>query len=111
MKFLYFFFVVIFILSAAVQYNDPDPWVWIGLYLVPAFLCYHKSKKKGERLMYFIVGLVYFLWAVELFPNQWEGLMFNELSMKTMNIELARESLGLGICAVALWICAYDTRA
>jgi hypothetical protein len=31
-------FCAIFLLSAAVQYNDPDPWIWIAGYLFPAAL-------------------------------------------------------------------------
>ncbi len=31
-------FCAVFLLSAAVQYNDPDPWIWIIGYLFPAGL-------------------------------------------------------------------------
>lgn len=33
-------FVGLFLLSAAVQYNDPDPWIWIAGYLYPATLSF-----------------------------------------------------------------------
>ena len=32
------FFCLLFLLSAAVQYNDPDPWLWLAGYLIPAAL-------------------------------------------------------------------------
>ncbi len=100
-----YFLIMIFILSAAVQYNDPDPIVWILSYLIPAFLCFYRSKGKGDSVLYFCIGLVYMLWAINQFPPQWEGLMFENLSMKTINVELGRESLGLGICSIGVWLC------
>ena len=106
MKYLLYTLIVIYTLSAAVQYNDPDPMVWILSYLVPAGLCYYRSLGKGDRVLYFSVGLVYLLWAINQFPPQWEGLMFEHLRMKTLNVELGRESLGLGMCAAGMWICA-----
>lgn len=106
MKFVYWFFIVIYVLSAVVQYNDPDPLVWIASYLVPAFMCYYRLKGKGDRVQYVAIGLVYLLWSINQFPPEWEGLMIDHLSMKTINVELGRESLGLGMCTVGLWICA-----
>ncbi|MCU0324592.1 MAG: transmembrane 220 family protein [Spirosomaceae bacterium] len=103
---LLWFLVIVFILFAAVQYNDPDPFVWIPVYLIAAYLCYYKLQKKGEKLMYFMIGLLYLMWAINQFPPAWEGLLLDEMGMKTINIELGRESLGLGCCTIALWICA-----
>jgi len=105
-KILLWFFVVMFIGFAALQYNDPDPYVWIPTYLIPSFLCYHKLQGKGEAISYFSIGLVFLMWAINQLPVQWEGVTLNEVGMKTMNIELARESLGLGICTLAMWVCA-----
>lgn len=110
MKYLLYILIVIYVLSAAVQYNDPDPLVWILSYLVPAGLCYYRSLGKGDRVLYLATGLVYLLWAVNQFPPQWEGLMMENLSMKTINVELGRESLGLGICALGIWICSFRLR-
>lgn len=109
MKYLLYFLIVIYILSAAVQYNDPDPAVWILSYLLPAGLCYYRSLGKGDKVLYFSIGLVYLLWAVNQFPPQWEGLMMENLSMKTLNVELGRESLGLGMCALGMWICGWKS--
>ncbi len=107
MKYLLYTLIMIYILSAVVQYNDPDPWVWILSYLVPAGLCYYRSLGKGDRVLYFSIGMVYLLWAVNQFPPQWDGLMLEKLSMKTLNVELGRESLGLGVCALGMWVCGF----
>ncbi|UTA69511.1 MULTISPECIES: transmembrane 220 family protein [Emticicia] len=105
-KILLWIFMAMFIYAAIVQYNDPDPYVWVPTYLIPVFLCYHKMKGKGEPIMFFTIGLLYLMWAINQFPPAWEGVVLNEMGMKTINIELARESLGLGICTLAMWVCA-----
>jgi hypothetical protein len=35
-------------------------------------------------------------------PPEFEGIFFGETAMRSLNIELARESLGLGICALVM---------
>jgi hypothetical protein len=106
MKYLMYFLVLLYVICAIVQYNDPDPLVWILAYLLPASVCLYRSKGKGDATLYVALGVLYVLWAINQFPPQWEGLMFENLSMKTMNVELGRESLGLGLCAVGMFLCA-----
>ena len=45
MKLFNYLFVLIFILFAAVQYNDPDPYLWIPIYIYVAFICWKASKE------------------------------------------------------------------
>jgi Transmembrane family 220, helix len=104
-KVILWFFVVMFFAFALVQYNDPDPFVWIPVYLIPTYLCYYKLKGKGDKLMYFSIGLLFLMWAINQFPPEWEGVLLSQ-GMKTVNIELGRESLGLGCCTIGMWICA-----
>src|ERR1700694_5434426 len=40
MKIFNLIFCLIFIFFAAVQYNDPDPYVWMPIYLYTAVLCW-----------------------------------------------------------------------
>lgn len=44
MKTLNRIFTLLFILFAGLQYNDPDPYVWIPIYLYAALLCGLASK-------------------------------------------------------------------
>ncbi len=37
-KIIKYFFTLLFLFFAAVQYNDPDPIVWIPTYLIPILL-------------------------------------------------------------------------
>ena len=60
-------FIVVFLISAALQYNDPDPYIWIPLYLYGAFLCYN-SIRKNYRPWLYILGLFIFInYALFLF--------------------------------------------
>ncbi len=94
--------VAFMLLFAFFQWNDPDPQVWIPLYLIPAFLIYKKIKDGYSSEVYFFTAAVYFLWALNQFPPAWEGVLLDEMGMKTLNIELGRESLGLGIVSILL---------
>lgn len=108
MRYFNLFLAFLFILFAVVQYNDPDPWVWIVLYsfvgvvsLFAAFGRYHR---------YVIIGglAVCLIWAVTLIPDfiNWIKMGAPTItgSMKTEepHIELTREFLGLLICGLAL---------
>ncbi|MCU7552817.1 transmembrane 220 family protein [Chitinophagaceae bacterium LB-8] len=60
-------FVILFLLFTALQYNDPDPYVWMPLYLYGALLCW-LAIKKIYKVGLFIIGIVvYALYAVYLF--------------------------------------------
>ena len=97
--------IVVYLLSAAVQYNDPDPVVWMASYLIAAYLCYYRLRGKGNYMQFFMIGLLYILWGINQFPPQWEGLNVENMQMKTTNVELGRESLGLIMCGLGMWIC------
>jgi len=49
-----------------------------------------------------VAAFLYILWGASLFPPAWEGVMLNEMGMKTLNIELGRESLGMFIASAIL---------
>jgi hypothetical protein len=36
---------ILFVIFAALQYNDPDPFIWIPIYLFAAFLCWRAIKE------------------------------------------------------------------
>ena len=46
MRVFNWFFIVVFIIFAALQYNDPDPYIWVPIYLYAAFLCWLSIRKK-----------------------------------------------------------------
>jgi hypothetical protein len=103
-KVLFYLLIIMLVYATLVQYNDPDPYVWMPVYLIPAYLLYRKLSTRPDKLLYFIIGLIYLLWSINQFPPEWEGLMFDTMKMKTLNIELGRESLGLACCTLFLWL-------
>lgn len=109
-KIIYYILLLIFGLFAAVQYNDPDGWLWILVYLSVGYACYRAMLYKGDTINYFLLALLFFLWGANQFPPQWEGVMLDAMGMKTLNIELGREALGLWICSLALVYCAFTSK-
>jgi hypothetical protein len=117
MKVFNIFFIVVFILSAALQYNDPDPYIWVPIYLYGAYLCYQAIQKKYSPLLYAIAFVVYIGYALYLFfDNQgvlsWAEEHNAENIAQTMKatkpwIEETREFGGLLILVVVLAIDAF----
>ena len=99
-------FGVIFLLFAALQYNDPDPQVWVPIYGFAALACAMAYAQIGNGWFFGSMALIYGVAAAYQWPPAFEGFLLNEVGMKTVNIELGRESLGLGCCTIAMWICA-----
>ena len=60
MKIFNIFFILVFILFAGVQYNDPDPFLWIPIYMYPALLCYLQVKEKPIIKKAYMAGFVLF---------------------------------------------------
>lgn len=108
------FFMVLFIVSAALQYNDPDPYVWIPLYLYGAFLCYNGTRK-FYKPWWFILGLfVYVNYALFLFFDRTGVLswikdhdaenIIQSMEAKKPWIEETREFGGLVILSTVTFI-------
>ena len=108
-KTLSIIFGLLFILFAAVQYNDPDPEVWIPIYGFAAVACF--MAYFGLARWWFLVAMavLYVVAAVYQWPPVFEGFVFSEVGMRSMNIELAREAGGLAICAVVMALLAFLT--
>lgn len=105
-------FIVLFIIFAALQYNDPDPYVWMPIYLYGAILCYLANKNKYNPALYFIGIGVYFIYSVYLFADgtgvhSWLFDHNSENIAQTMKaekpwIEETREFFGLWIIIAVL---------
>jgi transmembrane protein TMEM220 len=107
-------FIVIFILFAAVQYNDPDPYLWMPIYLYAALLCWYSIKGKFYPLAYWIGFAVYGSYALyKLFDEN--GLIdwikkhnaqniAGTMKAETPWVEETREFFGLIIIIVVLII-------
>jgi len=60
-------FIIVFVLSAILQYNDLDPYIWMPIYLYGAYLCFLAVKKKYNPALYIAGLLIYTGYAVYLF--------------------------------------------
>ena len=114
MKVFNIIFIVVFILFAAVQYNDPDPYLWIPIYLYPAVLCYLAIQYKYPIRGYYIGFVIFGIYAIyKIFDENGviDWIRFHQATSiaSTMKaeqpwIEETREFFGLVIILVVLAI-------
>jgi hypothetical protein len=114
MKIFNLIFCVLFVLFAALQYNDPDPYIWMPIYLYSAALCYQAAQKKFYPKAYLVGIVVYAAYSIYLFFDKtgvldWVREHNSESMVQTMKaekpwIEESREFFGLMILIVVIGI-------
>ncbi|HEU5166712.1 MAG TPA: transmembrane 220 family protein [Chitinophagaceae bacterium] len=114
MKVFNLIFCFIFIFFAALQYNDPDPYVWIPIYMYTSILCWLAFRNKFYPKAYLIGIIIYAVYAIGLFfwnngVLEWAAKHNAEDIAATMKaekpwIEETREFFGLVILIVVLTI-------
>jgi hypothetical protein len=107
-------FCLLFVFSAVLQYNDPDPYLWIPIYMYGAVLCWLAFRNKYYPKAYLIGILVYLGYAIYLFFTKdgvWDWITKHKAediaaTMKAEKpwIEDTREFFGLLILIVVLLI-------
>lgn len=112
MKITNIFFVLVFLLSAILQLNDPDPFLWFSIYLFGAILCVLPLFKKGISQFFWIATVFYLGAAVFLLliPDgaiSWYRDHDAENIVQAMKadkpwIENTREFFGLIILSIAM---------
>lgn len=114
MKVFNWLFCILFVISAALQYNDPDPYVWMPIYLYGAVLCWFAANEKFYKKAYLAGISIYAIYGLFLFIDK-DGVLawFEEHQAEniaqTMHatkpwIEETREFFGLLILIVVLLI-------
>jgi hypothetical protein len=120
MKIFNIIFCIVFILFAIVQYNDPDPYLWIPIYLYPALLCYlNFAEKPFSKMAYWAGFLIFGAYAIyKMFDTNGiiDWIQFHNASniASTMKaekpwIEESREFFGLVIILIVLGINYFKT--
>lgn len=98
-------FLVAYVLSALVQYNDPDALPWIAIYIASAIMCISYYRRRLPRWMAPTLLVISLLWIGTLLPAVAGQVslseIFESLSMRTRSVEEAREIGGLAL--VAIW--------
>ena len=100
-------FVGLFLMGAAVQFNDPDPEIWIAIYALAAGACGYAFRDSGHWTSAAAIAVMALLWSLSLLPQVLEtGAPFGEIaqsmSADSPGIELLREMLGL--LTIAAWM-------
>jgi len=120
MKIFNLLFSVLFIVSAGLQYNDPDPYLWIPIYLYSAILCWLAFKQKYYPTLYLAGIVIYIIYAAYLFfvddgmldwirEHETENIA-QEMKATKPWIEATREVLGLMIMVIALLVNYFYSR-
>ena len=114
MRIFNFIFFLLFVFSAALQYNDPDPYIWMPIYLYGAVLCFLAFRGKFYPRAYLIGVAVYLVYAAYLVFTKdgvldWINQHNAESLVQTMKaekpwIEDTREFGGLMILVAVLLV-------
>lgn len=101
--------IILFLLFAAVQYNDNDPYIWIPIYGGTALMFIFNLKGWHSRpviglaiLGLFIFSLTYIPGVREFFHHGGLGAIAESMKAETPYIEQTREFFGLWIAIVSL---------
>lgn len=110
MKILKIFFAVLFLTFVVVQFNDPDPLMWIIVYgamVVISVMAFFRRYPLGVMTAmaagYLIMTVLHFDGFTDWLASPDRRLLFDDLAkMQYPYIEEAREFLGLLICVAVL---------
>ena len=114
MKIFNIIFCVIFLISAGLQYNDPDPYLWVPIYMYGVVYCWLAFKGKYHPKAYLIGSALLLVYAAyEFFTTDgvldWINKHNAENISGTMKaekpwVESAREFFGLLMLIVVMMI-------
>ncbi len=99
---------LLFLVFAIVQYNDPDPWLWIALYgfvaVISAFAAFGKYNELSLRLgmLICVLGMLMLLPDFIDWLNNGAASITGSMKAESPHIELTREFLGLAVTLAAL---------
>ena len=121
MKVFNILFAILFVIAAALQYNDPDPYIWIPIYLYGAVLCWLAFRGKyypGACLLgafaFFVYSLYYFFTddgVLDWIQKHHSESIASTMKAETPWIEDTREFFGLMILVVVLLVNFFHARA
>ena len=92
------FVAAMFLVSAAIQFNDPDPWRWAMVYAAAAVACLTTGRLSWSWAVAALVALVSLVWAgtmISVLRDLAFADLFKSMQAQTPIIEEGREFLGL----------------
>jgi len=100
---------VVFLLFALMQLNDPDGWLWFGIYLLVSILCLYSNFRTISKplLVLVIAALVisaifHFSLFLKFLQTENKEEIFGEMVYLKPYLEGSREFLGLLLAALAV---------
>jgi hypothetical protein len=117
MKLLNWILCFLFLFSAILQYNDPDPIIWMIMWGAAGVACLLYGLGKLPKLLPIVVGVVGLIWAFALLPGiirtasdiRWNEV-FMQASMSNITVEWIRECGGLLIISIWMWLLLMRSR-
>lgn len=120
MKVFNIVFCILFIISAGLQYNDPDPLLWIPIYLFGAFISYSAISNKYYPSLTLSGIMLFLVYAIYLFFDKYGVLAWvtehdaeniaGSMKASAPWIEETREFFGLLILISVLLLNYYYSR-
>ena len=112
MKIISSILALMFLAFVVVQFNDPDPVLWILIYGAMVAVCVLSVFNKYYKMLIVVLAAGYLVYCIILFPGlvQWlksedKSLLFDDIAkMQHLYIEESREFLGLVICLLVLGV-------
>ena len=106
--------LIAFLVSVIVQYNDPDPLLWMVVYGIATVICILAAFDRLNWGMSAVMALATLGGAMFLAPRVIGKVAFMEIfesmQMKTIVVEYAREMGGLLIIAVWMVVLTFHLR-
>lgn len=100
------FMAALFLFAAALQYNDPQPFRWIVIYVAAAWPCVQVLLGRPRWPVAAGVAVAAFAWAgLYAYRGAWTVPffdMFDEWEMKNQQVVETREMFGL--CIIGVWM-------
>lgn len=101
-------FAILFAWAGYLQNNDPDALLWYLIYGSAALACVCFIFGKLNFLIAYLLATAYIIGAFFSWPDQFQGVAIEDGDI--VNVEHAREALGLLINAAVLTILALRMR-
>ena len=85
MKYFALVLCAVFVFFALVQFNDPDPFIWVPIYLFSSYTSFCSYKTYYNPMLLSLLCLGYFIGAIALFPPSVSNWIFVEEKVKSLN--------------------------
>jgi len=102
-------FALLFFIAAILQYNDPDPFIWMLFYGTAAVSCLLFFVNRFPAILGVLLGLIYLAAAVWVWPPTFQGVRIGSGDIE--NIERGREALGLIIMGAVVFFFAWQSKS